>query len=119
MKKREAGDYLEDIIEAMNRAEEFIGNIAIEDFAKDQKTVFAVVRALEIIGEAVKNIPENVKTAYPQVPWRSMAGMRNKLIHEYFGVKLELIWKTAKKKIPPLKPIFQKILQDMEKGDVQ
>lgn len=115
--KREYGDYIEDVIDAMSKAENFIGNMTKEDFLNDEKTIFATVRALEVIGEAVKNIPVSIRKRYPEIPWRDMAGMRNKLIHEYFGVKLELVWKTSKQKIPTLKPIFQKMLQDIEKGD--
>lgn len=115
--KREYGDYIEDVINAMSKAEDFTSNMTKEDFLKDEKTIFATVRALEVIGEAVKNIPASIRKRYPEIPWRDMAGMRNKLIHEYFGVKLDLIWKTVKQKIPPLEPIFQKILQDIEKGD--
>ena len=115
--KREYGDYIEDVINAMSKAEKFIANMTKEDFLQDEKTIFATVRALEVIGEAVKNIPASIRKRYPEIPWRDMAGMRNKLIHEYFGVKLDLVWKTAKQKVPPLKPIFQKILQDLEKGD--
>ncbi len=84
--KRKIGDYLDDIIEAMTNAMEFIKDVSRDEFVKDTKTVYAVIRALEIIGEAVKNIPEEIRKRYPEIPWRSMTGMRNKLIHAYFGV---------------------------------
>ena len=112
--KREVGDYIEDIIGAMDKAINFIKNISYEKFTRDDKTVFAVVRALEIIGEAVKNVPDDIRKDYPEIPWKDMAGMRNKVIHEYFGVKLKIVWKTVKEKIPSLKPIFEKILKDLE-----
>jgi len=112
--KREVGDYIEDTIGAMDKATNFIKNMSYEKFIRDDKTVFAVVRALEIIGEAVKNIPDDIRKDYPEIPWKDMAGMRNKVIHEYFGVKLKIVWKTVKEKIPPLKPIFEKILKDLE-----
>lgn len=83
-----------------------------EDFVKDDKTVFAVVRALEIIGEAVKKIPAPVKKRYPLVQWREMAGMRDKLIHEYFGVNLRSVWDTARKDIPAIKSVFDKMKED-------
>lgn len=112
--RREVGDYIEDTIGAMDKATNFIKNMSYEKFIRDDKTVFAVVRALEIIGEAVKNIPDDIRKDYPEIPWKDMAGMRNKVIHEYFGVKLKIVWKTVKEKIPPLKPIFEKILKDLE-----
>lgn len=112
--KREIGDYIEDIISAMDKALDFIKNMSYEEFTRDDKTVFAVVRALEIVGEAAKNIPGNVRTNYPEIPWKDMAGMRNKVIHEYFGVKLNIVWRTVKEEIPPLKPLFEKILKELE-----
>ncbi|MDI6734785.1 MAG: DUF86 domain-containing protein [bacterium] len=112
--KREIGDYIEDIISAMDKAMIFIENMSHKEFIQDDKTVFAVVRALEIIGEAVKNIPDDYRKEYPEIPWKDMAGMRDKVIHEYFGVKLERVWETIKKDIPYLKPLFEKIMKDLE-----
>ena len=112
--KREVGDYIEDIIGAMDKAMNFVKNISYEEFIQDDKTAFAVVRALEIIGEAVKNIPADIRKNYPEIPWKDMAGMRDKVIHEYFGVKLSIVWRAVKEEIPPLKPIFEKILRDLE-----
>ena len=85
--KREIGDYIEDIIGAIDKVTNFVKNVSYEEFIRDDKTVFAVVRAIEIIGEAVKNIPDDIRENYPQIPWKDMAGMRDKAIHEYFGVK--------------------------------
>ena len=112
--KREIVDYIEDIISAMDKAMDFVKNMSYEEFTRDDKTVYAVVRAIEIIGEAVKNIPGNVRKNYPEIPWKDMAGMRNKVIHEYFGVKLNIVWRTVKEEIPPLKPLFEKILKELE-----
>ena len=112
--KREFLDYIEDIIEATGNALKFIEGMEYEDFQKDAKTVYAVVRALEIVGEAVKKIPDEVKNKYPKLPWRDIAGMRDKLIHEYFGVKLKVVWVTLKEDIPTLRPEFEKILKDFE-----
>lgn len=69
--------------------------MTFKQFIEDEKTSFAVIRALEIIGEATKNIPENIKETHPDVPWKEMAGIRDKLIHDYFGVDLEVVWNTA------------------------
>lgn len=112
--KREAGDYIEDIINAMEKSTNFIKDLSYKKFIQDDKTVFAVVRALEIIGEAVKSIPNNLRKKYPEIPWKDMAGMRDKVIHEYFGVELSLVWKTVKEEMPPLKPLFEKMLREME-----
>ena len=101
--KRTHEDYLKDILDAIASIEEFTSGMDFEDFLKDRKTQFAVVRALEIIGEAAKAIPEDFKKEHPEVPWREMAGMRDKLIHAYFGVDLRVVWKTLKEDVPFLK----------------
>lgn len=111
--KREIGDYIEDIIDSMDKAMNFAKDLSYEEFVQDNKTVFAVVRALEIIGEATKNIPDNVRKKYPEIPWKDIAGMRNKVIHEYFGVKLSIVWKSIKEEIPPLKLLFEKMLREL------
>ena len=110
--KKDYRDYLDDIINAMTKAEQFIEKMAFEDFEEDEKTIFAVVRALEIIGEAAKKLPESLKNKYPKIPWREISGMRNKLIHEYFGVNLRVVWDTVKKDIPKIKPFFQEIIEE-------
>jgi uncharacterized protein with HEPN domain len=109
--KKEYRDYLDDIINAMTKAEQFIENMTFEDFKEDEKTAFAVVRALEIIGEATTKLPESLKNKYPKIPWREISGMRNKLIHEYFGVNLRVVWDTVEKDIPNIKPFFQEIFE--------
>lgn len=114
--KEEFLDYIEDIIGAMNDVLSFVKDMEYDVFLRDKKTIYAVNRALEIIGEATKNIPASVKNRYPQIPWKKMAGMRDKVIHEYFGVDLKRVWSTVKKDIPDLKPLFEKILNDFKQS---
>jgi len=99
-------------VSAMSNAEAFTEGMQFEDFARDNKSTYAAVRALEIIGEAVRKVPPSVRNRYPPIPWKEMGGMRDKLIHEYFGVNLRTVWDTIQKDIPPLKPIFNQILDD-------
>ena len=112
--KREVGDYIQDIVEAMENAENFLADMSYDDFIHDTKTLYAVTRALEIIGEAVKKIPDEVRSKYPHIPWKQMAGMRDKVIHEYFGVSPKRIWETVKRDIPAVRPIFEKMLKEID-----
>jgi len=106
--------YVKDIIQNMVDAEEFIQGLSYETFISDKKTFNAVVRSIEVIGEATKSIPESVRSRFPDIPWKEMAGMRDKLIHFYFGVDREAVWLTVKERIPAIRPIFQLILRDLE-----
>ncbi|MCL0038464.1 DUF86 domain-containing protein [Thermodesulfovibrionales bacterium] len=104
--------YLKDIFEAMEAIEGFVEGMEFEDFKSDDKTSSAVIRKFEIIGEAAKNLSVTIKQKYPIVPWKEMAGMRDKLIHFYFGIKYELVWQTIKDVIPQVKPLIGKILNE-------
>jgi uncharacterized protein with HEPN domain len=115
MKRRDYRDYLQDIIDAVNDIEGFVGDMSFEEFTKDRKTLNAVVRSIEIIGEASKSIPDTLKAKHKELPWKQMSGMRDKLIHAYFGVDVETLWKAVKENIPPLKKLIQKMLKDQEK----
>jgi uncharacterized protein with HEPN domain len=111
---REYGDYLQDIIDAIFEVEEFTRGMDDEAFKKDRKTVNAVIRSLEVIGEAAKRIPESIRKKYPAVPWKRMAGMRDKLIHEYSGVDLDTVWGVVKLELPPLFSLVRAALNDLE-----
>ncbi|MCL0035200.1 DUF86 domain-containing protein [Thermodesulfovibrionales bacterium] len=104
--------YLKDIFEAMEAIEGFVKSMEFDDFKSDDKTSSAVIRKFEISGEAAKNLPVTIKQKYPIVPWKEMAGMRDKLIHFYFGIKYELVWQTIKDVIPQVKPLIGKILNE-------
>ena len=114
MKKRELGDYIQDILEALGEVEDFTTGMQFEDFVEDKKTVNAVVRSLEVIGEATKKIPDNLRKKHSEIPWKRMAGMRDKLIHEYFGIDLEIVWEVVNNELPPIKPLIQKVLEEEE-----
>jgi len=106
--------YLTDILEAMEAIERFVEGMKFEDFKADDKTSSAVIRKFEIIGEATKNVPESIRQKYSTIPWREMAGMRDKLIHFYFGIKFDLVWASIEDAIPQIKPLIRKILDDLE-----
>ena len=102
--------YLKDILAAIESIEQFVAGMSFEAFQTDDKTLSAVVRKLEIIGEATKRVPDEVRLSHPNIPWREMAGMRDKLIHFYFGVDHQLVWKTVKERLPSIKPDIIRIL---------
>ncbi len=106
-------DYLEDILDAAEKAMQFIRGMTYEQFVSDSKTAFAVIRALEVIGEATKRIPQAVRDQYPEVSWTEMAGMRDKLIHDYTSVSLEVVWKTASEDLPVLEPVIRRMLAEV------
>jgi len=104
--------YLKDIAEAIESIEQFVKGNTFDDFVKDDKTASAVIRKFEIIGEATKQIPDEIRQKYPTIPWKEMAGMRDRLIHFYSGVDYKLVWDTIKNRLPQVKPLIKKILEN-------
>ena len=111
--RRVYADSLRDILAASEQAQQFVAGMDLAAFWSDAKTQFAVIRALEIIGEAARHIPTAVQQRYPQVPWADKRGMRNVLVHEYFGVDTQVLWRTVQEDIPPLSIEIRKILDEM------
>lgn len=109
--------YIKDILSSMRDAEQFIEGMSYQQFVDDKKTFNAVVRAIEVIGEAAKNVPPTLRAQYPAIPWKEMAGMRDKVTHFYFGVDREAIWIAVKERIPSLKPIIEQILNDLNSSE--
>jgi uncharacterized protein with HEPN domain len=112
--KRTYTDYLRDILDAAEKAEQFLSDVSEEQFKANDEKVFAVVRALEIVGEAARAIPDDVRTRYPAVPWRDVAGMRDKLVHAYFVVDLKRVWETVKRDLPTLRESVTRMLVEAE-----
>ena len=112
--KRHPVSYLRDILENRRDAQEFVSGFSPQQFAGDKKTVNAVLRSIEVIGEAAKHVPEDVRARYPGIPWREMAGMRDKLIHDYAGVDPSIVWLTITDRVPALRPLLEKAVRELE-----
>jgi uncharacterized protein with HEPN domain len=112
MIKRYSEDYLKDIEEAIRLAIEFTQGMDFDSFCQDTKTIFAVTRAIQIVGEAVKKIPDNIRQQHPQIPWKDVAKMRDKVTHQYFAVKLDVVWDTVQQDFPLLQTLIVDILEN-------
>lgn len=110
MSKREWKLFVEDVLESIGLIEKYIEGMKNEDFVNDRKTTDAVVRNLEIIGEASRHIPDEVKEKYPDIDWKGVIGLRNRITHEYFGISLRIVWDIVKQELPKLKEQMKKIL---------
>jgi len=112
MAKRDELVFLEDILESIEKIASYIENSSEIEFEKNPEKQDAVIRRIEIIGEAVKNISFDTRNEYPQIPWREMAGMRDIVVHEYFGVSIGMVWRVAFSDIQNLKSDIEKIIAD-------
>jgi uncharacterized protein with HEPN domain len=104
--------YLEDIVEAIRKIRFFTTDLSLKTFSSDVKTFDAVIRNLEIIGEATKRVPEEIRLRYPDVEWKRIAGLRDILAHEYFGVDTEIIWDIIQNKLPVLEKQIMQMLEE-------
>jgi uncharacterized protein with HEPN domain len=111
---RDVALYISDIVENMDAAVRFIGPMTYEQFVADERTNYAVVRCWEIIGEAVKNVPQDVRDRRPELPWKDLAGMRDKCIHMYFGVNYRRVWQAVKDDIPRIRPQAKSLLDELQ-----
>lgn len=107
-------DWIKEILDAMEKAVVLLEGVTFDRFEADFRINFAVVRALEIIGEATKRLPEEVRQRYPDMPWRGMAGMRDRIIHGYDIVDHQIVWDVVKRDIPQIEPRMRQILSDYE-----
>ena len=117
--KRKFEFFLKDIIESIKSINDFIHKMDFQKFSSDDKTSSAVIRKIEIIGEATKNIPDPIKEKYKEIPWNDMAKIRDKVIHSYFGINYETIWNVAKDRLPEIKLEIEKILTDLRDDEIQ
>jgi len=113
---RDHRDFLQDILDAFDETVAFTVDMSFKSFAQDRKTINAVLRSLEVLGEAAKHVPDALRAEAPDVPWKRMAGMRDKLIHAYFGVDLNIVWTVIKEELPPWRPEIERLLAKLENG---
>ena len=109
--------YLRHIMDAISDIKRFTKGLTKEEFLENREKQYAVLRALEIIGEATKNVSKELKSEHPDVQWSDIARMRDRLIHQYFGVNLELVWATVKKSVPELEKQISEMLENADKTD--
>jgi uncharacterized protein with HEPN domain len=107
MSNTEYRDYLKDILDSFNDIAFFVDNMSFDTFYHDKKTIYAVIRCIELIGEASKKVPRATREKYPAIPWIQMSGMMDKMVHGYFEVDVNILWQTVKEDIPSLKLFVQ------------
>lgn len=116
MKRRPHRMFLEDILTSLGNIEEYTSGMDYKGFTSDKKTVDAVARNLEIIGEAAKNIPATVRERHPEIPWRRLMGLRNVVVHEYFGMDLGILWRIVREELPSVNAAVKKLLEAVSSG---
>ena len=109
--------YLQHILDEIEYLESLRPSLRYEDLTQDRTTGHAVTRALEIIGEAAKNVPDTIKREYPKIPWKFMAGLRDKVIHGYFAINYEIVWDVIQHKLPELEPEIRSLCDAIEKDE--
>jgi len=114
MTERPLSDFLQDILDAIADIETFTTNVDFDAFRNNREKVLAVVKSIEILGEAVKKIPDDIRSRYPQIPWKAITGMRDVLVHEYWGIDLNMVWATVQEGIPPLKTTILEMQQELQ-----
>lgn len=110
---RDLRDSLLDVLDAIAAIERFTAGVEYESFSGNQEKIFAVEKAFEIIGEAVKNVPQSIRNNYPEIPWKNIAGMRDKLAHQYWNVDVNILWKAIAEDLPQVKAIVIRVLDDL------
>lgn len=116
MSKRDARLLLQDMLESLEKIERYTAGLTFERFAQDDRTVDAVVRNLEVIGEAARQIPSEVRERCPEVPWRRVIGLRNVVVHEYFAVDVEIVWTVVRQSLPELKEALRRMMAELEEA---
>ena len=106
--------FIKHIRDSINEIDSFTKNVSKDKFIEEKLIQNAVIRSIEVVGEAVKNLPKDFKSKYKVIPWNKIAGMRDKIIHNYFGIDLETVWKVVKESIPELKNNIKNILEEQE-----
>jgi uncharacterized protein with HEPN domain len=109
MSKRPVDLLLDDICEAIDRIEQYISGMSFDAFSKDRKSIDAVVRNLEIIGEASNRLPVDFKDSHTQIQWHKVVGLRHRIVHEYFGIDLQIVWQILQKDLPSLREDISQI----------
>ena len=109
MPKRDAELLVEDMLEALRKINLYIAGMDHSAFLQDEKTIDAVVRNLEVLGEAARQMPDDYVMSHSYVPWRNIAGLRNRIVHDYFGLDLEIIWQILRNDLPSLKVSLEKL----------